>query len=130
MQDEKDSSLYLVLGCWGRIDDKFVTCPSASNPILLVDKKLEDHDFLVKYLQTVRLFSRKIIDYNAVRNVLFKIQNNFLQGYKPMWDAKRFRLMENFTIQHRPCGVYLSLELLDEPPEVKEREVVIYPSKS
>ncbi len=129
MQDEKDAELYLVLGCWGRVDDKFVTCPSASNPILLINKKLEEHDLLVKYLQSVRLFSRKSIDYNAVRNILFKIQNNFLQSYKPIWDARKFRLMENFTIQHRPCGIYLSLELLKEVPAVQDREVIISPSK-
>ena len=129
MQDEKDTALYLVLGCWGRTDDRFVTCPSVSNPILLIDDKLEEHDHLVKYLQSVQLFSRKIIDYNSVRNVLFKIQHSFLESYKTLWNTKQFRLMENFTIQHRPCGIYLSLEILQTIPDAKEHEVVIYPSK-
>jgi hypothetical protein len=129
MQDGNVVSLYLNLGCWGRTDDHFITCPSVNNPILLIHKNLENYDRLIKYLQSVQLFNRKITDYNAVRNILFKIENSFLQGYKPIWNDKHFRLMENFTIQHRSCGLYLSLEFLSDVPEVQEREIVICPFK-
>ena len=122
------SNLYLVLGCNGRVDGKFITCSSVVNPILAITKDLEDYELLTKYLKSIGLFNRKMNDYNSIRNVLFKIQNSFIQGYKNIWDAKTFRLIENFTLMHAPCGIYLNLEFLEEVPVEKEKEIVINPS--
>lgn len=122
------SNLYLVLGCNGRIDEKFITCSSVSNPILLIDENLEDYDLIIKYLKTINLFNRKIINYNFVRNVLFKMQNSFMQGHKNLWNAKVFRLIENFTIMHGPCGIYLALEFLEELPSLGDKSIMIEPS--
>ena len=127
---EYDKNLFLVLGCNGRADDGFVTCSSASNAILLISNKIEGYDHLIKYLQMVSLFDKKIIDYNGIRNVLFKMNKGFMQGHKTLWGDRLFPLIEHFTLMHRPCGIYLSLEFLNKTicknPTI-ERTVVIEP---
>ncbi len=129
MQDASDLELHLVLGCYGREDDGFTTCSSVINPILHIHDELEDYDHIIAYLRSVNLFKRKLNNYNGIRNVLFFIQNTFYQKCKTMWTAKHFRLIENFTIQHQQCGIYLSLELLK--PKSKhlksDKEIIIEP---
>jgi len=127
-----ESKLYLILGCWGRIDDEFTTCNSVANPILKIDDKLEGYVELMKYLQGLGLFEQKITNYNAVRNIIFRIKNNFSQGYYNLWNDKKFRLIENFTINHKFCGLYLDLDFVDDEyfkKYTEERFVIIEPMK-
>jgi len=127
----EENLLYLVLGCWGRNDGGFITCSSASNPILRVHEGIEDYKYLIKYFENLNLFNRKVIDYNAVRSVIFRTQQEFPQGVKDLWDKRTFRLIENFTIVHKSCGIYLSLEFLkpDQIPKPSgDREVIINPT--
>ena len=101
--------LYLVLGCFGRKDDDFSTCNSVENIILEIKPNLEDIDRILYYLESLQLSKRPLMDYNAVRRALFYIQDNFYQNLKPIWSDKYFRILENFTILHKSCGIYLRL---------------------
>lgn len=127
-----ESKLYLILGCWGRVDGDFTTCGSVANPILKIDETLEGYQDLTKYLQGLSLFEQKITNYNAVRNILFGLKNNFPQGYYNLWNDKKFRLIENFTITHKFCGIYLDLDFVDNgffKKYTEDRFVVIEPLK-
>ncbi|HUU88449.1 MAG TPA: hypothetical protein VMX17_11955 [Candidatus Glassbacteria bacterium] len=127
-----ESKLYLILGCWGRVDGDFTTCNSVANPILKIDETLEGYVELTKYFQGLGLFEQKITNYNAVRNILFGLKNRFPQGYYNLWKDKKFRLIENFTISHKFCGLYLDLDFVDDEffkKYTEERFVIIEPTK-
>lgn len=127
---DEEKKLYLMMGCWGRIENNgFVMCKSACNRILEVTPELsEDYEDIIEYFRSCRLFERKVMDYNAVRNVLFRMQDKFNRGYKRLWDEKYFRMLELFSINHKNCGIYLDLELLVPENKKEERIVVIEPT--
>lgn len=102
-------SLYLILGCYGREDDGFVSCSTVKNKILKLYPELERGDELFEYIEWLRLFQRPLRDYNAVRRVVFNIQEKYYQNFNPIWTKKQFRLIENFTLVHKMCGLYLEL---------------------
>jgi len=134
MQDKdknNDSQLHLILGCYGRVDFGFTSCSSVNNPILHIHDKLEDYKEIIKYLNSVKLFDHRVNNYNGIRNILFFIQNNFYQKIQPIWAARHFRLIENFTIQHQSCGIYLGLDFISPvgSPQIIEKEIIIEPSK-
>jgi len=127
-----ESKLHLILGCWGRIDGDFTSCKSVFNPILRLDESLESYVELIKYLKGLRLFEQKLTNYNAVRGALFTIKNKYPRlGHVDVWDDKKFRLIENFTIVHKFCGLYMDLDFVDDDffkRYAEERVVVIEPS--
>jgi hypothetical protein len=49
-------SAYLVLGCYGRLENGFVLCPSTQNRILKLDDSLVNVDGVTDYLDAVKLF--------------------------------------------------------------------------
>jgi hypothetical protein len=102
--------LYLILGCHGRIDEGFVSCSGTKNKILKIYPELEKGKELFEYIECLQLFTKPLIDYNAIRRMLFNIQERYYQNFKPIWSDKQFRLIENFTIIHKMCGLYIKLE--------------------
>lgn len=105
--------LFVVLGCFGRRDDTFVSCGAVENRILLVNSSLEYYNEIMDYLENVRLFDRPMFDANAIRHFIYYIQEKFPQGYRPMWEVKQFRLFEKFIIDHKMCGTYIKLLVTD-----------------
>ncbi len=101
--------VYLILGCFGRNDNGFVTCNSIENKILEVSPSLERIDEFLAYIDFLQLPARPLSDYNAIRRALFKIQDKFYQNIKPIWSERYFRLIENFTLIHKSCGIYLKI---------------------
>lgn len=122
-----NDNIYLVLGCFGRRDDDFVSCSGIENRILLLSPTIVNYNDLMDYLENCRLFDRPLFEYNGIRHVIFNIREKFDQVTKRIWSEKKFTLYQKFTIDHRHCGLYLKLVLipseLDEPP-VKEPDAV------
>lgn len=129
----KTEELYIVLGCFGRRDDNFISCAGVENRILKVDELLFNYNELMNYLDTCRLFDRPVFDYNAIRHVIFYLRDKFDQPMKRLWSEKKFELYQKFTIDHRHCGLYVKLvlvnsEIINLPDEPKS--VLIPANKS
>lgn len=101
--------VFLILGCNGRVDGKFVSCGGIENKILELSPKMEKIDDIIAYFKAMGLFAAPVKDYNASRRILFYINDKFYQNLKPLWDEKFFRLLEKFTLAHKDCGIYLKL---------------------
>jgi len=106
------SKALLSLGCYGRQDYGFVSCNSIENVVLEITPKFEEIKDFLFYMKSLGLMEKKLNDYNAVRKVLFNIQDRYYQNYNTAWTSDYFRLMENFTLVHRSCGIYLKFEAL------------------
>lgn len=113
------------LGCFGRIDENFVSCPSCKNTILIVDEKFREYDRLMDYFEANRLFDKKMFDYNAIRNFIYKVKQNFDDVTKPIWTPKQYSLYEKFVVEHRFCGLYLELSLTQAVTEIPEIAIPI-----
>jgi len=111
--------IYLVLGCFGRVDDNFVSCAGTCNKILLISEDLEHYDQIITYLDNIKMFDKPILDTNAVRNIIYKFQNDYLQNFRKIWSEKFFRLYENFLISHKACGIYLQLVLDSDNEQIE-----------
>ncbi len=114
--------LYLVLGCYGRTQDRFVSCSAAENRILRLGEDLYQYQDLCAFLEGLRLYDRPLLDFNGVRNALFRIQDTFDQGPRRLWDEPKFHLLERFTLTHKPCGIYLKLQVGQEQELLPEEE--------
>lgn len=106
-----DGGLYIVLGCFGRTDDGFVSCSGISNRILHVDPSNYYYSEIMNYLDNMQLFDRAMLDYNAVRHVIFNMQEKFASETHKLWSEKMFLLYQKFTISHKDCGIFIDLEL-------------------
>lgn len=104
---------YLVLGCYGRTENDFVLCPSVDNRILKLDDSLVNIDGIMDYFDSVKLFDRPLLDQNAIRHLIFNIQDRFDQKIKRVWTDHQFNLIERFMHMHKPCGFYVQLLLSD-----------------
>ena len=119
---------YLVLGCFGREDDGFVSCPSVENRILKLDDALVYIDEIMNYLDSVSLFDRHMLDINAIRHLIYNLQDRFDQKIKHLWTEQQYHLLERFIQTHRPCGLYAKLILVpseEEPQKPKEAERIL-----
>ncbi len=108
--------IYLTLGCYGREEDKFVLCPSCSNRILLLEDSLENIEEIWAYLEAIQLLDRPMINLNAIRNTVYRMQEKYDQKFKKLWSEKDFNIIERFIHMHKPCGLYLKLEVSDNEP--------------
>jgi hypothetical protein len=117
VQNEK---LYLVLGCFGRRDDDFVNCLGVENRILRLNDSLEYYSEIMDYFESLRLFDKPLFDYNAIRHVVYNMQDRYDQKFKRLWTEKYYNLLERFIVGHRSCGIYMKLVLVntdyEEPP--------------
>lgn len=134
MSDEPKikEDLYLVLGCFGRVDDGFVSCACCENKILKLDPRLDNYNGIIEYLDTCRLFDKPTFDFNAIRHVVHNMQDRFDQiaSGRRLWTEKQIQLYQKFLMDHRLCGLYLKLALEaneipknNEEPEVKESDI-------
>lgn len=122
--------LHVVLGCFGWRDDDFVSCAGSENRILNIEDNLTHYNQLMDYMDSCRLFDKPIFDYNAVRHFLFNVRDRFDQPTKRIWSEKKFGLLEKFTIEHRKCGLYLKLLLINpelESPEPADDKKIFIP---
>ena len=103
---------YLVLGCYGRTENGFVLCPSTQNRILKLDDSLVNVDGVTDYFDAVRLFDRPMLEQNAIRHLIYNLQDRFDQKFKRLWTDHEYHLLERFIQMHRPCGLYAQLILV------------------
>ena len=126
--------LYLVLGCFGRVDDGFVSCSGCDNRILLIGPKLYDYNGTIEYLDTCRLFDKPCFDLNAIKHIINHMQDQFDQiGIgRRLWQEKQLQLYQKFIADHRLCGLFLKLELKQgqEEPVVEEKSIKIVSTTS
>lgn len=127
---EQPEHLYLVLGCFGRIEDGFISCGGIQNRILEITDKLYNYVGLLDYLDNCRLFDRPIFDYNAIRNFTSHIQDKFDQPTRKLFSAKQFQLYQKFIIDHRHCDLFIKLVLrTDEVISVPEKSISVHIEK-
>jgi hypothetical protein len=110
--------LYIVLGCFGRTDDDFVSCSGLKNRILHITPEDSNYLDLMNYLDNMQLFDKVMMDYNAVRHFIFNIQNKFELPTRKVWSEKMFLLYQKFVIDHKDCGLFIDLELDGESEEI------------
>ena len=118
----KTEELYIILGCFGRRDDNFISCGGVENRILKIEESLFNYNDLMTYLDTCRLFDRPLFDINTIRNFVFYVRDKFDQPMKRLWSEKRFELYQKFIIDHRHCGLYLKLILVNSEIIIPEDE--------
>ena len=115
-----NGSLYIILGCFGRSDDGFVSCGSLRNRIVQIQSTDSNYSEIMDYLDSMQLFDRVMMDYNAIRHFIFDMQNKFELPTRKLWSEKMFLLYQKFVIDHKDCGLFIDLELPeDEPDEEK-----------
>lgn len=108
---------YLVLGCYGRTENGFILCPSTQNRILKLDDGLVNAEGVVSYLDAVKLFDRPMLDQNAIRHLVYNLQDKYDQKFKRLWTDHEYHLLERFMHMHKACGLYAQLILVNEEEE-------------
>jgi hypothetical protein len=127
--------LYLILGCFGQIQDGFVSCATCENKILKVETKLDKYNEIMDYLENCRLFDRPIFEYSTIAHFIKNMQDSYDQIAvgRRLWSEKQYNLYLKFIAEHRICGCYVKLSLLDqkeaEPPKLQEKGVIIKAEK-
>jgi hypothetical protein len=111
-----DENVYLVLGCYGRTENGFVLCPSIQNRILKLDDSLVNISGVTDYLEAVKLFDRPMLDQNAIRHLIYNIQERYDQKFKRIWTDHEYHVLERFMQMHKPCGFYSQLIMTQEEP--------------
>jgi len=102
--------IVLILGCWGRERDGFISCSGISNEILDLTKNSSINVKIKDYLDSnFRLFDRPL--YNNVHTAIWNVQDKFSEIGKPVIQKIKFKYMEEFCVDHARCGLYLRLEL-------------------
>lgn len=109
-----EENAYLVLGCYGRTENGFVLCASTQNRILKLDDGLVNIDGVTSYFDAVKLFDRPLLDQNAIRHLIYNIQERFDQKFKRLWTDHEYHLLERFMQMHKPCGLYAQLIMVQE----------------
>ena len=87
--------IFLVLGCFGRRDNKFVSCAGVENRILKVTTALEHYNEAMDYFDSCRLFDRPMFEMQAIRHFIFNMQDRFDQigAGKRLWPEHRCRFL-------------------------------------
>ena len=114
--------LFLILGCFGRKDSGFVSCAGVENRILKVMASLEHYNEAMEYFDNCRLFDRPMFEMQAIRHFIFNMRDRFDQVAtgKRLWSESEFLLYQKFLIDHRLCGLYVKLELVDLNEKMSE----------
>lgn len=127
MKDE----LHIILGCFGHQDDNFISCSGAENSILNVSPSLPSYNEIMDYLEICGLFDRPEFDYNSIRHIIFNLRDRYDYVNKKIFSKKIFQLIENFTVQHKKCGIYLKLSLVQPNYSHKtESKAILIPGNS
>jgi len=124
-----EEELYLVLGCFGRRDDDFISCCGGENRVLKIEESVNFYEDMTSYFEVVRLFDKPMFDINAIRHFVYNMQERYDQKLKRLWSEKYYHLMERFIVSHKSCGLYFKLILVnpefDEKPEPEPEKVVV-----
>jgi hypothetical protein len=117
---------HLILGCFGLTIDNFTCCCGIENIILKGNPSIHNYNEMVDYFDRLKLFNQPIFDLNAIRHIIFNIQDRFTLITKPIWSVKSFELYQKFVIDHKRCGLLLKTQipLIVENPKVKVIEPV------
>jgi hypothetical protein len=117
---------YLILGCFGQKDDGFISCPSCENRILDLTKQLDKYNEMMDYFDTCRLFDRPMFEYSSIAHFIKNMQDRFDQITigKRLWPEKRYHLYQKFMSNHRICGLYIKLVLIDNTEKLNKIEQV------
>lgn len=104
------TGLYIVLGCFGRTDDGFISCSGIENRILYLNKDNRNYNDIMDYLDRCQLFEKMMLDYNAVRHFIFNMLDRFDEPARRLWTEKQFQLYQKFVIDHKGCGLFIRLD--------------------
>lgn len=128
-----EENAYLVLGCYGRKEDGFVLCPAAENRILTIKESLNSFDEIMDYLDAIGLFDRPMMDINAIRHLVFNLQDRYDQKVRRLWTEREFSCIERFIHMHKPCGLYAQIIVvpseIDVPDEPEEQSCIVKGTK-
>lgn len=102
--------LHLVLGCWGREEENFVSCSGISNKILDLTKHSDRNLRIIDYLDNIYKLLDKPL-YVNVHTALFNIQDKFSIKGSQVFSTSEFHRIECFCQMHIKCGLYLRLKL-------------------
>lgn len=128
--------IQLVLGCFGRQDHGFISCSGIENKILNISSLIEHYNDIMDYLDSCRLFDRPMFEMQAIRHLIFNMRDRYDQiaSGKRIWSEPEFLLYQKFLIDHRLCGLYVKLVLVDTEKEVdnsfEEKEIYIKSDKA
>ena len=119
-----------MMGCFGNIDESFVTCTGIENSILKISSSLPNYEEILDYLDKCSLYDSPVTNYNAIKNILLNINNKYLYANKKIWSEKEFYKYRKFVSDHKECGLYLRLILSDLPfidntNQMKEKRILI-----
>ena len=103
--------LYIVLGCFGRTDDGFISCSGCRNVILSLSPSHHFYGEMMDYLDSLQLFDKPLLNANAIRHFVFNMQDKFVLPNNNLWSEKMFHLYQKFVIDHKDCGLRLQLEI-------------------
>ena len=121
-----EEAAYLVLGCYGRKENGFVLCPSTDNRILKLDYSLVNYEGVMNYFDAVNMFEKPMLDQNAIRHLVYHLQDKFDQKLRRLWTDHEYHLIERFMHMHKPCGMYAQLIVTDETREDREEEEISF----
>jgi len=130
------SELYIILGCFGRNDDGFVSCASCENKILKVQSCLDKYNEIMDYLEVCRLFDRPLFEYSSIAHFIKNMQDRYDQiaAGRRLWSEKQYNIYLKFIAEHKLCGCYVKLALLEqkeaEKPIPEEKGVIIKAQKT
>ena len=80
---------------------------------------MNNYTGIMDYLDGCQLFDKTVLEYNSIRHFILNMQDRYDQIIKKLWTEKQFRLYQKFTIDHRDCGLFLKLNLIEDPNENK-----------
>mgnify|MGYP006902064646 CR=1 FL=1 len=106
-----DGEIYVILGCFGRTDDGFVSCSGIKNPILVISPSNYFYNEIMDYLDNLQLFDRMMLDTNAIRHFIFNLQDRYSGVTGKLWSEKMFHLYQKFILDHKNCGLFIKLAL-------------------
>jgi hypothetical protein len=124
-----NGKLYLILGCFGRSDDNFVSCSSCENVILEINSNLDFYNEMMGYLDSCRLFDKPSFDFNSIRSIIQNLQSRFDQISlgRRLWSEKELQLFQKFVLVHKDCGLFLKLSI--EKKETLIKDIIINSQK-
>ena len=88
------------------------------------------------YLEACRLFDRPIFEYSTIAHFIKNMQDRYDQIAvgRRLWSEKQYNLYLKFIAEHKLCGCYVKLALLDQNTVEKltpeEKGVIIKAQKN
>lgn len=124
------NNIYLKLGCFGYVEDSFVSCKGCENVILTISEDLDNYEEIMQYFDACRLFDKPLFEFNSVNSFVKNMQSKFDQvsvGQR-LWSERKYHLYQKFIIDHRLCGNYVKLSFSDIKDKDFEEKRIKVPS--